>query len=297
MYQRILQWLNYKGFKNLNHLAKYLGYSSAEKLYRLQRSPDAKPSFEIIEDLSRAFETLNLNWLISGVGQMENTNQKEYLAPEAGHAIVNETKENLHTAQGLKPQIASANASPTASPSLNFGVPNVVTVDSSNRENIVLVNQKARAGYLNGFGDVEYVKTLPTFYLPQLKAGTYRAFEVDGESMEPTLENKEIVIGSWVESLADIREDRVHILVTKSHGIVIKRLLNAVSKYGYIVAKSDAFNSRNQYKNLLIDPEDIQEIWYARMHLNANFRSPSEVYHRLNTFEADLEEIKRRLGV
>lgn len=297
MFERILQWANYKGFKNPNLLAKHLGYSSSEKIYRLNRVPDAKPSFEIIEDLSRAFEDLNLNWLISGIGEMTNTNKKEYLAPEAANSFVNETKEILHTPQGLETQNASPIASATASPTLNFGVPNVVTVDSSNRENIVLVNQKARAGYLNGFADVEYVKKLPTFYLPQLKAGTYRAFEVDGDSMEPTLESKELVIGSWVESLDDIREDRVHILVTKSHGIVIKRVLNAVSKYGYIIAKSDAFNSRNQYKNLLIDPEDIQEIWYARMHLNANFRSPSEVYHRLNSFEADLEEIKRRLGV
>ncbi|MEO5909432.1 MAG: hypothetical protein ABIP95_01025, partial [Pelobium sp.] len=75
------------------------------------------------------------------------------------------------------------------------------------------------------------------------------------------------------------------------------RLLNRVSKYGYVIAKSDAFNNRNKYKNIQINPEDINELWYPVLHINANFRSPTEVYHRLNNFEADLEEIKNRLGI
>ena len=44
----------------------------------------------------------------------------------------------------------------------------VSTVDASNRENIELVPEKAKAGYTTGFSDPEYVKELPVFQLPFL---------------------------------------------------------------------------------------------------------------------------------
>jgi transcriptional regulator with XRE-family HTH domain len=53
----------------------------------------------------------------------------------------------------------------------------VVTVDAQQKHNIEFVPVKAAAGYLNGYADVEYVKELPLFSLPNLKQGTYRAFE------------------------------------------------------------------------------------------------------------------------
>ena len=44
------------------------------------------------------------------------------------------------------------------------------TVDSKNKENIEVINQKASAGYRTGFADPEYIKVLPTFQLPFLSA-------------------------------------------------------------------------------------------------------------------------------
>jgi transcriptional regulator with XRE-family HTH domain len=61
----------------------------------------------------------------------------------------------------------------------------VVTVDADDKQNIEFVPHKAAAGYLNGYADTEYVKELPHFSLPNLKQGTYRAFEISGDSMLP----------------------------------------------------------------------------------------------------------------
>ena len=60
-----------------------------------------------------------------------------------------------------------------------------ITVDQDDKENIELVQVKASAGYLNGYSDPEYVSTLPRFSLPIFKQGTYRAFEIKGDSMLP----------------------------------------------------------------------------------------------------------------
>jgi len=176
-------------------------------------------------------------------------------------------------------------------------MPKVVTIDSFGNNNIALVNVRARAGYLNGYGDAEFIEKLPSYNLPGLGNKTLRAFELEGNSMNPTLHNRDIVFAEWVEGIDFIREDRVHVLVTKTEGVVIKRLLNRVNQYGYIIAKSDAINQRNEYPNIHIPAEDISEIWYPKMYLSADFRSPSDMWQRMNNFESDLEEIKRQLSI
>src|SRR5690606_1024452 len=60
-----------------------------------------------------------------------------------------------------------------------------VTVDANNNENIEMVPVLASAGYLNGYNDPEYLKELPKLSLPMFNQGTYRAFEIKGDSMLP----------------------------------------------------------------------------------------------------------------
>ncbi|HZI25064.1 MAG TPA: helix-turn-helix transcriptional regulator, partial [Chryseolinea sp.] len=61
-----------------------------------------------------------------------------------------------------------------------------ITVDSNNKENVELVSHKASAGYLSGYQDTEFVKDLPKISMPVLpKNKTYRAFEIQGDSMLP----------------------------------------------------------------------------------------------------------------
>ena len=203
--------------------------------------------------------------------------------------------------QGLKADNSKEFVSPTVSPTPGLGAksiyltPQIITVDNSGTDNILYVPVRAAAGYLNGYADAEFIETLPSFTLPGLQNSTYRAFEVSGDSMWPTLENKEMIIGQWVEKLDYIREDRVHILVTKNDGIIVKRLLNRIDKYGYVIAKSDAVNDRNLYPNIEVHPDDILEIWYAVWHGGFNFKAPGDLWKRQNNLEADLADVLRRL--
>src|SRR5690606_13165995 len=48
-----------------------------------------------------------------------------------------------------------------------------ITVDDQDRQNIELVPVKASAGYLNGYGDPEFISELPKFHLPMFRQGTY----------------------------------------------------------------------------------------------------------------------------
>jgi hypothetical protein len=47
-----------------------LGYTSSEKINRLFRKDGAKPGFDIIEDMANMFVEINVDWLVTGRGEM-----------------------------------------------------------------------------------------------------------------------------------------------------------------------------------------------------------------------------------
>jgi transcriptional regulator with XRE-family HTH domain len=146
-----------------------------------------------------------------------------------------------------------------------------ITVDQEDKENIELVPQKAAAGYLNGFADPEYVAELPKFKLPVLPDNaTYRAFEIDGDSMLP-LASGTIVIGSYVESLHQVKNGATYVLITSKEGVVYKRVFNYLEEKGKLYLVSD----NKQYAPYEVDPMDVEEIWEAKAFISVQFPDPN----------------------
>ncbi len=142
----------------------------------------------------------------------------------------------------------------------------VVSMDSNKRDNIELVPQKAAAGYMNGYADADYIKELPKFNLPNLSTGTYRAFEISGDSMLPILPGT-IIVGEYVENLSDIKNGKTYILVTSREGVVYKRVFNYLSENGKLFLVSD----NRHYTPFQIDAEDVLEAWSAKAYISVQF--------------------------
>ncbi len=142
----------------------------------------------------------------------------------------------------------------------------VLTVNSSQRENIELVQHKAAAGYLNGFADAEYVKELPRFHLPMLKQGSYRAFEISGDSMLPLLPGT-IVVGEYVDELRTIKSGKTYIVVTQCEGVVYKRVFNYLDDNGTLFLVSD----NRQYAPYQLSGSEVMEIWMAKAYISVQF--------------------------
>lgn len=172
-------------------------------------------------------------------------------------------------------------------------IPKVVTVDIKERDVVSLVPVKAAAGYLNGYGDPEYIETLPTLYLPGMDGASHRAFELRGHSMMPNLHSGSIQIGRWVESLKDIKDRRVYIIVSKYDGIVIKRVLNRVKQDGKLIMISDNDNKK-EYPNYPIEADDVLEVWYWRGAIIREVPEPGTQYARLNDLESRLSLLENR---
>lgn len=130
-----------------------------------------------------------------------------------------------------------------------------ITVDSENKENIELVPDQAKAGYLEGYKDPEYIKSLPKFCLPNFSTGTYRGFEIGGDSMPP-INDGFIVIGKYVESWKDLQDHKRYVLITRNEGIVFKRIRGKPSTEEIML-----YSDNLAYSSYSVKIDEIIEIW------------------------------------
>ncbi|MFD1632084.1 XRE family transcriptional regulator [Pseudopedobacter beijingensis] len=145
-----------------------------------------------------------------------------------------------------------------------------ITVDNNDKENIEFVNVKASAGYMNGYGDPEYVAELPKFSLPMFNQGTYRAFEIKGDSMLP-LPSGSIIIAEYVENWNNLKIGETAIIISKNDGVVYKRISSK-----FRLDKGLKLSSDNPaYEPYSIESEDILEIWQAKAFISTELPQPT----------------------
>ena len=173
------------------------------------------------------------------------------------------------------------------------GMPQVIAVNQTGDENVIYVPVKARAGYLDGYGDPEYIETLPSFNMPHLTNGTYRCFEVKGNSMVRTFFDGDLVFGKYVEDLRDVKDGRVYIIVSKNDGIVLKRVINRIEERDKLILKSD--NKDGNYPTYTINAEDIVEVWYVTMYASKQMPEPVDIYDRLHELESKVVDLEGAL--
>lgn len=174
-----------------------------------------------------------------------------------------------------------------------------ITVDSHNRENVELVSHKASAGYLSGYQDLEFVKDLPKISMPVLpKNKTYRAFEIQGDSMLP-IQPGSIIFGEYVENVGSIKNGKLYILVTKQDGIVFKRVFNFIQNEGKLLLVSD----NRQYEPYAIDASDVLELWSAKAFfsnqfpdIDSNKVSLDHLAHSVLELQSEVQRLKKKNG-
>jgi phage repressor protein C with HTH and peptisase S24 domain/DNA-binding XRE family transcriptional regulator len=172
----------------------------------------------------------------------------------------------------------------------------VVTTDVAGTENIPLVSTRVAAGYAQGgFVEREFMQTLPTFSLPDAayRNGTFRAFQVSGESMQPTLYEGDWVICRYVDNWArEIQDTFVHVVVTDEIPVV-KRLLNRLTERGQLTLQSDNPAFAAQF----LDGERVREVWRAVGRLSRQFANPRyDLTTEMSRTRADVDELIQRLA-
>jgi transcriptional regulator with XRE-family HTH domain len=171
------------------------------------------------------------------------------------------------------------------------------TVDSSDRENIELVPEKATAGYTRGFADPDFVSELPVFQLPFLSPEKkYRTFQVKGDSMLP-IPPGAWVTGEFMQDWSQLKDGTACIVLTLDEGIVFKIVENRIKSDGKISLSS--LNSI--YDSYDIPINEVREIWkfvhYISEEMPLGGITHNDLAYTLQEIKKEVALIKNRIEV
>jgi transcriptional regulator with XRE-family HTH domain len=170
------------------------------------------------------------------------------------------------------------------------------TVDKTNKEHIEYVPHAARAGYVAGYADPEFVASLPLFSLPHLPQNRkFRMFPIVGDSMLPIAEGS-LIICSYLEDWKSIKDGTPCIVVTRNDGIVFKLVTNQILKDRTL--RLESLNTL--YKPYEIAVEEVLEIWqfvsYMTDYMPAAERDSAAIMQAIEGVKRDLSLLVRKSG-
>ena len=170
--------------------------------------------------------------------------------------------------------------------------PKVVTVDKDGEDSIVLVNQKAAAGYPHNIQDVDWYQSLPAFNipLPEYRNATYRGFQVEGDSMLPNIRPNEWVLGKAVPSISEASDSRIYIVVLKD-SVLVKKLQKITGTPDRVRLVS----LNKEYLPIDVDVREIQELWMVNSKLTFGINEPSDST-LLRQLQQSMEELKGQIN-
>ncbi len=171
------------------------------------------------------------------------------------------------------------------------------TVDAQNKENIELVNIRAKAGYTRGFADPEFIKVLPSFQLPFLsKEKKYRTFQISGDSMLP-IPDKSYVTGEFIQNWFSLKDGDACIILTLDDGIVFKCVENKLKSQ----KKLGVYSLNPEYEPYTIDASDIKEIWKFVNYISPEMPSPPDsdeiLHNEIANLKEDMQKIMKKMEI
>ena len=291
-----------KGFESVTELAEYLGYAKPEKLYRLKRDGNAKPSADIIEDFTNKFEDLNIRWFITGNGipfvqnsavsaSSQDVITADKSAPNSGIISVPKSVPNPQILK-IEDQINVRRSGASDIPMIHF---------SSEKENytpvpIIDLQVAAGGGYLNEEFIVNQAHIdMPNYFLK--RGALYFWVKVRGDSMAPTIHDDSLVMirlmdrGEW----ANLSKEVVCGVFTKEGVGYLKRIKNRLNK-GFVTCMSDNPDKASN-PNFNIEIDEIQTLWYAECFLSWRFINVHDQYYsRLQRLEDRFEDMVKLLN-
>lgn len=219
---------------NKNSFSKAIGISNNVTITRIINE-HRTPSRATCEKIVSAFPAYNLEWLLTGEGNM----------------LTDAPSQTYHS-----------NARP---------------VDDLSYMNVPVIHIKAQCGYLAGYGDTEYIDTLPTMpvIVDKTYHGKYRIFEAEGDRMD---DNSRLAICDGDKVLArEVRRDlwlpKLHIndwyfvIVHRTNGISIKQI-TAQDDKGNITCHS----LNELFNDYTVNLDDVVEIYNVIKVVERNMR-------------------------
>lgn len=167
-----------------------------------------------------------------------------------------------------------------------------ISVNGENEENLEYIPIKAKAGYIAGHADPQFIAGLPKFTMPNLPEGTFRMFPIVGDSMLPIPSGSEI-IGSYIEDWRDIKPQTPCVLILDGEQDFVFKLVTLENEYFLL----ESLNP--MYRPYTVGISGVLEIWQFHSYNSREMPEPlSEIKQVKNVVDeilSDLKSIKKKI--
>lgn len=256
MKERLLKLIEALGF-NVLSFSKFIGVSDGTT--RMYTTRGSKPGAEYLEKIIRANNRINIEWLLTGEGEMFKPDKY----PTAAVAKVNNPDQ-------------------------------IISIAPDTEEGIVvpMIDQKAAANYLSGYTSQNYYDKLAQTTLPgyMAKGGMHFWLQVKGDSMETTFFDGDWLLCEQIhpKNWVTLKDYDVCVVVSKDRGVQVKRIKNRIKK-GFIRCRSD----NRAHKPYSIVYDDILEIWRVKWYLSNYMPNRNEdLYNKVDFIEENVEDLR-----
>ncbi len=198
-------------------------------------------------------EGVNLNWLING-------------------------REPMRLEEEEKPSAVSDPAP------VYKGVPaasvNIIEINpQAAKTNTLIADVHASAGFGSLMESTKALEQLPAIHLPNAPGGLNVAFQINGDSMHPTIRHLDFVAGNQINDVNDVKDGYTYIIVEDTDGVLCKRLYRLGEDW-QIVSDNPVYPPYNRAKNRILG------IFKAFCRWSYDFRN----YH--DDVRADIQQLK-----
>lgn len=160
-----------------------------------------------------------------------------------------------------------------------------ITVNPDNKENLEYVPVKAKAGYLAGHADPDFIAALPKFTLPNLPGGTFRMFPISGDSMLPLPSGSEVIC-RYVDDWRKIKPQTPCILILNDAQDFVFKFVTMEEQFFLLESLNPEF------KPYTVEVSDVLEIWQFHSYQSRQMPEPqSEISQVKNVVDKILDNI------
>ncbi|SHE71467.1 Transcriptional regulator, contains XRE-family HTH domain [Mariniphaga anaerophila] len=170
-----------------------------------------------------------------------------------------------------------------------------ISVDRSNNENVEYVPVKAKAGYMAGYNDPEFIAALPKYSIPNLpKQGTFRIFPSTGDSMLPVPEGSDIV-AQYVPDWTALKPDTPCIVILRGQQDFVFKMVT-LNAEGAVLLKS----LNTEYNPYSVEAGEVMEIWRFYAYTSRKFPEArpemATILEAIRKLEGKVRQISKNSG-
>jgi transcriptional regulator with XRE-family HTH domain len=135
--------------------------------------------------------------------------------------------------------------------------------------------------YITNFQNPGYLTRLPSFQLPNLPSGYYRAFESGEDFVYPNA----LLVGTFIRNWYDIKDGMQYVFLLRSHGLIYRNAFNHVKTSGVLLLTSD----NPHFPELEVPLQDVLEVWELKAFVSLQMPVPQPSMERVAQLVDELQ--------